>query len=271
MSGRVMGSVFGLDLRPIELLVLLAYCDHIPNDDDAGAVYPSARLLSWKTRLTVREIRKITKRLVELKLLIPLSANSGGYKNASRYRVNPSAVPHLPYERGEQYSPLTDERGERHDTVGVNSTPRGVNSTTERGERLFTLIGKESVISIGKESVSSSSATTDDDDLALTLTWISSACPRLTKEQVTELALLVARIPVGHQREWCELALGTMAGMEVDSPFRWLRRVLSNALTDGKAPASGNGKNGHTAPALDDAAALKAYYTPAGYEGIVEH
>jgi hypothetical protein len=123
------------------------------------------------------------------------------------------------------------------------------------------------------------------------MTWLACSCPRLGKAQLAELSLLVARIPASQQREWCKAAVGTMTGMELDSPFRWLQRVLNNALTDGKAPGSNGNGHGSAAgiedtnqrmiaalrrqkaaqgPPVNDAAALKAYYTPAGYEGIVE-
>jgi hypothetical protein len=122
---------------------------------------------------------------------------------------------------------------------------------------------------------SSSPATTDDDDdFSEPLAGIASACPRLTKDQLDELSLLVALIPPGQQRAWCKAAVGTMADRKLDSPFRWLHRVLNNAVASGKAPGTnGNGHHPDPGPVavLHDAAALKAYYTPAGYEGIVEH
>ena len=71
MAGKVMGWVFKLnvELRPEDLLVLLAYADHA--HADGTHIFPGVKLIAKKTRRSVRSVQYSTRRLVGLGLLVP--------------------------------------------------------------------------------------------------------------------------------------------------------------------------------------------------------
>lgn len=67
MSAKVMGGVFDLDLTPPQQIVLLAYADHA--DHFGKNVFPSKRLIAWKTGYGLRQVQRITDQLVSLKIM----------------------------------------------------------------------------------------------------------------------------------------------------------------------------------------------------------
>lgn len=71
MAGKVMGWVFKLDieLRPEDLLILLAYADHA--HADGTHIFPGVKLIAKKTRHSDRSVQYSTRRLVDLGLLVP--------------------------------------------------------------------------------------------------------------------------------------------------------------------------------------------------------
>jgi len=71
MAGKVMGYVFTLDveLRPEDLLVLLAYADHA--HADGTGIFPGVKLIAKKTRHCERSVQYSTRRLADLGLLMP--------------------------------------------------------------------------------------------------------------------------------------------------------------------------------------------------------
>jgi transposase len=83
MSVKIMGQVWELSLKPAEKYVLLAYADHA--DHEGKNIRPSQALIAWKTGYTLRQIRNITQRLEELKLLNPISKEPG---KVTRYETN---------------------------------------------------------------------------------------------------------------------------------------------------------------------------------------
>ncbi len=68
MSSKVMGLVWEADLPRDEKFILLSYADHA--DHNGESVFPSTTLMSWKTGYSVRQIQRITKKLIEKGILI---------------------------------------------------------------------------------------------------------------------------------------------------------------------------------------------------------
>lgn len=86
MSAKIMGGVFDLALTPAQQIVLLAYADHA--DHLGNNVFPSKRLIAWKTGYDVRQVQRVTKQLVEAKLMIVVEAKSG---KQIKYKIDLSA------------------------------------------------------------------------------------------------------------------------------------------------------------------------------------
>ena len=61
MSIRLMSEVWKLDLPQRLLILLLALSDF--GKDDGTSIYPSKRLLSWKTGYSVRQIQRLMRLL----------------------------------------------------------------------------------------------------------------------------------------------------------------------------------------------------------------
>src|ERR1700694_1261379 len=104
MSVRLMGSVFYLNLRPVEKLVLLALADHA--NDDGEQCFPSVGQIALKTSLSRRGVQKVYRRLEAKGILVPIGQMREGI---TEYRIVP-------------------ERGER-------SSLEGANLSAQRGER----------------------------------------------------------------------------------------------------------------------------------------
>jgi hypothetical protein len=294
MSGKIMGEVFKLALTHAQRDVLLALADHA--DDNGGSVRPSHALIAWKLDCSERSVRRNVDELLRAGILKQVWHSGPGRPN--EYRIDLSAgVRKAPFREENNGTVATAMAGVDNGTAatamaGVDTEQRPfraqqrpkTNGTAaiSRATAATAVSTKPSYESSSLEpsiESSSSSATTDDDEVTSTLTWMASEYPRvqpgrkLNAAQLAELFLSVTRIPEGQRRSWCSAALAGMADKDLDSPFAWLRRVLTNAVVTGKAPGTnGNGKNGHDSGvvvALHDAAARKNYYAPAGYEGIV--
>ena len=104
MSVRLMGSVFYLNLRPVEKLVLLALADHA--NDDGGQCFPSVGRIALKTSLSRRGVQKVYRRLEAKGILVPIGQR---WEGMTEYRIV--------VERGERSSlgqaNLSAPQGER--------------------------------------------------------------------------------------------------------------------------------------------------------------
>ena len=306
MSGKIMGEVFKLALTHAQRDVLLALADHA--DDNGGSVRPSHALIAWKLDCSERSVRRNVDELLRTGILKQVRHSGPGRPN--EYRIDLSAGVRKASFRDENDETAATVMACVYDETAATvmaGVDNGTAATTmacvddeqrpfraqqrpktngtaaiSRATAATAVSTKPSYESSSLEpsiESSSSSATTDDDEVTSTLTWMASEYPRvqpgrkLNAAQLAELSLSVTRIPEGQRRAWCSAALAGMADKDLDSPFAWLRRVLTNAVVTGKAPGTnGNGKNGHDSGvvvALHDAAARKNYYAPAGYEGIV--
>jgi hypothetical protein len=68
MSIKIMAEIWKYDFpHPIQLL-LLALADHAK--DDGTSIYPSKRLLSWKTGYSVRQVQRLIRVLENREILI---------------------------------------------------------------------------------------------------------------------------------------------------------------------------------------------------------
>ena len=92
MSGKISGLCWDLDLPHNQLIVLLAMADHA--DHDGNNVFPSLRLVSWKTGYSEQTCRRAIKKLVEYKILIQYK--SEGYTDLYSIRA----------QNGKQKTPL---------------------------------------------------------------------------------------------------------------------------------------------------------------------
>lgn len=112
MSAKIMGGVFDLDLTPAQQIVLLAYADHA--DHLGRNVYPSKKLIAWKTGYGLRQVQRITDQLVTLEIMKVVEAQSG---KAVKYSI------HL--EKGKKKPPFV-EGGRQNVTpdIVVSSHPR---------------------------------------------------------------------------------------------------------------------------------------------------
>lgn len=96
MSAKIMGGVFDLDISPAQQIVLLAYADHA--DHFGKNVFPSKRLIAWKTGYGLRQVQRITDQLVNLKIMKVEQANAG---KSIKYSIDLSkGKKKLPFEEG---------------------------------------------------------------------------------------------------------------------------------------------------------------------------
>jgi 5-methylcytosine-specific restriction endonuclease McrA len=79
-------KIWGLQLDHPEQSVLVSMADHA-NDDGLGC-FPSLPLIAWKTGYSVRQTRRIIKRLISVKLLVPLQFVSGGRNRPTEYFID---------------------------------------------------------------------------------------------------------------------------------------------------------------------------------------
>lgn len=118
-----MGLVWELALKPAEKYVLLAYTDHA--DHDGNNIRPSKELIAWKTGYTVRQVQNITKKLVKLQLLKPVSTAPG---KIIGYKATLNDAPKLsPRKSGKDFTP------EKISPL-KNETPKDVANFTSTGE-----------------------------------------------------------------------------------------------------------------------------------------
>ena len=68
MSVKMMGLIWDADLPREEKYILLAYADHA--DHEGNNIYPGLKLIAWKTGYEPRQVRRVTKVLVDKKYLI---------------------------------------------------------------------------------------------------------------------------------------------------------------------------------------------------------
>ncbi|MDT7543601.1 MAG: hypothetical protein QOE33_3505 [Acidobacteriota bacterium] len=123
-----MGRVFSLVLTRVQQ----AFCDHA-KDNGEGA-YPSIRLVAWKCDLSERQARRVVRKLVDMKLLIPIAYEKGGRGRATQYRVDLSAgTPKPPYnvrsKPDTQMSPFTNAKSDNSDLKRM--TPRKQKADTQ--------------------------------------------------------------------------------------------------------------------------------------------
>jgi len=83
MSVKVMGMVWDADLARDEKYILLAYADHA--DHEGRNVFPSIMRIARKTGYTTRSVQLITKKLIEMGILIPTGV---GPKRTNRYIIS---------------------------------------------------------------------------------------------------------------------------------------------------------------------------------------
>lgn len=81
-----MGSVWELDLTAPKLIVLLALADHA--DHNGNNVYPSVRLIAWKTGYSSRQVQRIMKALIADGILQVVKVTSG---STTKYRIDVDA------------------------------------------------------------------------------------------------------------------------------------------------------------------------------------
>ena len=88
MSAKVSGAVWDLELPHNEKLVLLAMADHA--DHNGNNVYPSLRLIAWKTDYDERQVRRIVDILETKGVLVVCERRLG---HTTVYSINLQAVP----------------------------------------------------------------------------------------------------------------------------------------------------------------------------------
>jgi len=88
MSVKVMGLVWESDLPRDEKFILLSYADHADHNGDS--VFPSVTLISWKTGYSERQVQRITKKLIDKKILIEDGESMYG---TNLYRVDLQKLP----------------------------------------------------------------------------------------------------------------------------------------------------------------------------------
>ena len=115
MSAKVSGAVWDLELPHNEKLVLLAMADHA--DHNGHNVYPSLRLIAWKTDYDERQVRRIVDILETKGVLVVCERRLG---HTTVYSINLQAVP--------QKSSFTAVRGRPR---ADGTQPQTVNKTPD--------------------------------------------------------------------------------------------------------------------------------------------
>lgn len=82
MSVRAIGHVWDLELPANKRLVLLAYADHA--DHLGENIWPAIPLIAWKTGYSERQVKRITKQLVDDGIL---AEDGRGPRGVKRYRL----------------------------------------------------------------------------------------------------------------------------------------------------------------------------------------
>lgn len=88
MSAKISGEVWDLRLEKDKKLILLAYVDHA--DHEGFNIFPTVRLIVWKTGYSEREVQRTTRELETMGLLIADGRTPGG-ANKWRYPVGKGA------------------------------------------------------------------------------------------------------------------------------------------------------------------------------------
>lgn len=114
MSAKVSGAVWDLELPHNEKLVLLAMADHA--DHNGNNVYPSLRLIAWKTDYDERQVRRIVDILETKGVLVVCERRLG---HTTVYSINVQAVPQKSSFTAVRGRPRAD--GSRFQSV--NKTP----------------------------------------------------------------------------------------------------------------------------------------------------
>ncbi len=83
-----MGLVWDADLPRDEKYILLSYADHADHSGDS--VFPSVPLMEWKTGYSVRQIQRITKKLVEKEILVEAGESRYG---TNYYQIDLEKLP----------------------------------------------------------------------------------------------------------------------------------------------------------------------------------
>lgn len=127
MSGKLMGQVFSLVLTRVQRDVMQAFCDHA-KDNGEGA-YPSIRLVAWKCDLSERQARRVVRKLVDMKLLLPVAYEKGGRGRATQYRIDLSAGTQKPTYNARskpdtQMSPFTKAKSDNPELKRMTSQKR---------------------------------------------------------------------------------------------------------------------------------------------------
>jgi DnaD/phage-associated family protein len=109
MSGKIMGSVWDLDLPRNKAFVLLAMADHA--DHTGRNVYPSFGLIAWKTGYSYRQVLRIVKELESDGILV-LERAGKDKGTSNRYRINLAAGSLKP-----EYNAKDEQPGEGYDII----------------------------------------------------------------------------------------------------------------------------------------------------------
>jgi hypothetical protein len=122
MSGKVSGHVWDLDLPANRRLVLLAYTDHA--DHLGENMWPSVGLIAWKTGYSERQVKRITKQLVnDDKILIEVGRGKNGVK---RYKLDWNAgIQKEPYSRDNMSPEVAQSK------PGDNMSPEASNKRSD--------------------------------------------------------------------------------------------------------------------------------------------
>ncbi len=107
MSIKIMTLVWDSCLDRELKFVALAYADWA--DDDGGNIYPATDRVAWKTGYSERQVRSITRKLREMKILIPQGKSAFG---TNLYRMSVAMLPRRP-----PYVPPLNGRPRKNDPL----------------------------------------------------------------------------------------------------------------------------------------------------------
>jgi len=102
MSVKVMGLVWDLQIARDIKFVLLAYADHA--DHEGYNIYPSIKTVAKKTGYEERSIQRITRKLEESGLLIPMGGQAGGRGVTPNWRIPLKNDKITPFTKGDKLS-----------------------------------------------------------------------------------------------------------------------------------------------------------------------
>lgn len=146
MSVKVMGWVWDTDLPQDEKLVALAYADHA--DHDGTNIFPAISSIAQKTGYSERSVQRITRKLVERRLLL---SDGEGPKGTRKWRM---VVP--PPVAGDNMAPprFSEQRGDNLAPPPASDVTGGVTPVTLRGD---IAMSPDSSLTISEPSMSPSS------------------------------------------------------------------------------------------------------------------